>query len=208
MPKWLTANFGLKILSVFIAILLWFHIITERSYQAVFNVPIYITNISKNLVLTQFPPPTAKVKLKARGKELIRLKFGEQLKIVCDFSGASKGWRRIDLTNDNVVVPYRAKITVVDVFNPSDFVVRLDKKNKKTVNVIPIFSGPLKVKVMPKTLEIYGSKDDIQQITQVTTEEISIKRLTGLPETLKVKINVPERIEVSQDSVSVVISRE
>ncbi|MCK4352799.1 hypothetical protein KAW65_05260 [candidate division WOR-3 bacterium] len=130
MQKRITANLGLKIFSLLIALLLWFYVMTERVYEKTLIIPLSFVNLSENLSFAEQPPKSVKVRIRGKGKELIRLKFGEYPKIVSDFSKVRKGWKRVDLKKKDVNIPYWSKIEVLSDPNPKSFVVRIEKKQE------------------------------------------------------------------------------
>ena len=208
MFKWITANFGIKILSLLTAFLLWFHVITEKGYEKTIQIPISYVNLPENLLLTKQPPKLAKVKVRGKGKELLR--FGQNIKVELDLGETELGWRRIDLKKEDVVVPCESKIEVVSELIPRSFIMRVEREVKKKVKVVPNLKSDsshemgreYKFEVIPETVEISGGSD-VYQISEITTEEIALP--PEFPETLKVKLEIPEHMETDTDSVSVIL---
>ncbi|MDI6840383.1 MAG: hypothetical protein QMD71_06025 [bacterium] len=216
MPKWVTVNLGIKILSFFIALLIWFYVITERVYEEILTVPVICTHLREGLVFTKPLPASVKVKIKGKGKELIRLRFGESVKISLDFSEAKLGWSRIEFKKEDVSLPYWSKIEVIDEPTPNSFVVRIDKKVRKWVKIVPRLPKNLfgeqanlipiyEAEIVPRMIEISGGSADIHPISILHTEEIVTHHEP--PETLKVKIEVPDGAKASVDSVTVILKK-
>lgn len=201
MRKWVRVNLGIKFLSLFTAILLWFHVRTERIYENTVTAPIQYINLGKDLLLTKPPPESVKVKIRGKGKELLR--FGKNAKVVLDLAGTELGWKRIDLKEEDVDLPPEAKIAVVSAPTPKNFVIRVEKKAQKMVKVIPNLKSSYVFEVTPKLIEIVGGRLAISSISKITTEEIIPP--DKLPATLKVKLLVPEDIKASVDSVTVIL---
>lgn len=205
MRKWITTNLGIKFLSLFTALLLWFHVTTERTYENTVTVPIQCINLGKNLLVTKAPPQSVKVKIRGKGKELLR--FRRSAKITLDLSETELGWKRIELEKENIELPPESKIAVVSSPTPKSFVMRIEEKVNKTVKVTPTLNvgtvrePSLQVQVIPETVEISGGRTAVTPISKIATEEISVP--DNLPATLKVRLIIPEDVRASVNSVTV-----
>lgn len=199
--KWITTNLGIKILALVTAFLLWFHVITERTYETTVTVPIQRINLGENLLITKAPPESVKVRVKGKGKELLR--FRRSAKITLDFNEIELGWKRIDLKKEHIELPPESKITVSSYPSPRSFVMRVEEESQKMVKVIPTLNRGVKFEVIPNCIEISGSRSAVNAISKITTEEIALPQ--NLPTTLKVKLVIPTNIRVSVDSVTVIL---
>ncbi len=200
MSKWITANFGIKILSLLTAFLLWFHVITEKGYEKTIQIPISYVNLPENLLITKQPPKSVKVKVRGKGKELLR--FGQNIKVELDLGETELGWRRIDLKKEDVVVPCESKIEIGSELLPRSFIMRVEREVKKKVKVVPNLKSEYKFEVIPEMVEISGGSD-VYRISEIATEEIALP--PEFPETLKVKLEIPEHIKIDTDSVIVIL---
>ncbi len=199
MSKWIVGNFGIKILSLLTALLLWFHVTTEKRYEKTINIPIACVNLPEKLLLTKQPPKLVKIKIRGKGKELLR--FGRSIRVVLDLSETDLGWKRIDLKKEDVSIPYESKMEIASVPIPKSFIMRVEREVRREVKVVPNSKSEYKFKIIPKRVEILGGSS-VYQINEITTEEIIVP--PELPETLKVKLEVPEGIKISTDSVFVI----
>ena len=126
--KWFRVNLGIKIFSLLIGILIWWHVRTERIYEATFSIPLCLKNVPAKISFVESPPEFIKIVLRGRGKELMRLKWGHSLEVIYDLSDATTGWRRIDITEENIKLPYWAKVSIIGELSPRSFVMHLKKK--------------------------------------------------------------------------------
>lgn len=199
----LKVNWGLKVLSLLTAILFWFHVITERTYETTTIVPIQYANLGTNLLITKLPPSSVKVKIRGKGKELLR--FSGSAKILLDLSDHELGWQRVDLTKDEIELPSESKLTVVSGPTPKSFVMRVEEKVKKSVKVMPnLTSSSCNFQAIPEIVGISGAASIINPISRISTAEISLP--TELPVTLKVSLIIPEGVKASVDSVTVILN--
>jgi YbbR domain-containing protein len=128
--KWLKVNWGIKILSLFIALLVWWHVRTERTYEVSFSLPLCLRNLPSQISFVEEPPESVKVVIQGKGKDLVRLRWGRSLEAVYDLSNATSGWKRIDLSKDNIKLPYWSKSSIIEGPFPRTFIVHLEKKKR------------------------------------------------------------------------------
>ncbi len=209
MFKWITSNLGIKVLSFFTAFLLWFHVITEKRYEKTVQAPVSCINLPENLLITKQPPEFVKVKVRGKGKEFLR--FGGTPKVMLDLMETELGWRRVDLEKEDINVPYESKLEVASDPVPRSFIMRVERKVKKKVKIVPNLKSDLsqhetgreyKFKVIPEVVEISGGSS-VYQVSEITTEKIVVS--PEFPETLKVKLEIPEDITADEDSVIVIL---
>ena len=74
-PHWLKDNFRIKIGLFCLAILLWFLVVTEKTYDHVTEIPIVPTQVKVGKMITNQIPEVALVKFRATGKEMLKLIF-------------------------------------------------------------------------------------------------------------------------------------
>jgi YbbR domain-containing protein len=201
MFKWVRANLGIKLLSLFTAVLLWFHVVTERMYEKAVTIPIQCVNLGKGLVVTKPPPESVEVRIRGRGKELLR--FGKSGKVVLNLDEMGLGWQRIDLEKENVNLPPGSKISVVSGPTPRGFVILVQETVQKTVRVQPSLDSTYDFEVIPNTIEISGIKSVVNPVSRVLTEGLAPPNI--LPKTLRVKLIIPEGIQAFIDSVTVIV---
>lgn len=204
MPKWITANIGLKILSIFIAVVVWFHVVTEKNYEQVFAISLTFKNIKDNLIFAEAPPESVKVAIRGTGKELLVFRLGKGPTAIYDLSGIERGWKRIEFNETNVIFPPGSKAEVRGIIEPQSAVLHIDEKIEKVLRVVPNIKGNVEYDVNPRTVSVSGSRKTLQRIRTIKTEEIDTAKFTT-PETLKVKLSIPEGVISPVDSVKVIL---
>jgi hypothetical protein len=199
--RWGTKNLGLKILSVITAGIIWFHVVTERSYETQVKVPIKWKTLSEGIVVTKEPPGSVEVRIRGKGKELVR--FSKKLEINLSFSKEEVGWRKIILKEENIKMPQRVKFEVVELIGPKSFVIRIEKKGKKTVPIVPKIEGKVKIKLLPTRTKITALRRKLRRITKIETQEIKMKK-----DSVWVKLQIPEGVESEVESVLVILRKQ
>ncbi len=69
------------------AVILWLHLATEKIYEKNFTVEIEVTGLAENLRIDGIKPESAEIAITGTGKQLLRLAFSDDLKILVDLSG-------------------------------------------------------------------------------------------------------------------------
>src|SRR5918912_334895 len=89
-------NFGLKVLSLALAVGLWYAVASDRQAEVAVNVPIEFYNIPNNLEINSEHIPEAQVRM--RGPERLIHQFrGSDLHVEVDLASAGPGERTVDL---------------------------------------------------------------------------------------------------------------
>lgn len=204
MPKWITANIGLKILSIFIAAIVWLHVVTEKNYEQVFSIPLTFKNLNESLIFGENPPESLKIAIRGTGKELLLFRLGRGPTAVYDLTGFERGWKRIEFNETNVILPPGSKAELKGIIEPKSTVLHLEEKVAKVLRVVPNIKGNIEYDVNPRSISVSGSRKALQRIRTIKTEEIDTENFTA-PETLKVKLSIPEGVISPIDSVTVIL---
>ncbi len=110
--EWVLNNWGLKLLALAISFLLWTTYTAEPFSEVGYLVPLEFRNVPANLEVSDDVPTQAHLRVRGRSGLLRRL-IPADLSIAVDLSGRSAGQTLVQLTPDQVTVPYGA--TVVSV---------------------------------------------------------------------------------------------
>lgn len=201
LKKWLKTNRGLKIISFLTTLLIWFHVTTDRIYERTLNIPISCINLKENLFLAKPPLEEVEIKVRGKGKELLRL--GNVLKVEINLRNEGIGWQKVELTKANIRIPYDSKLEIIEGPYPASFIIRIDKKAKKFIKVTPLLDERYVVEISPESVEIFGGGGTLSLINELYTKKITPKDI--FPETLKVALSLPEEVNSSVDSVTIIL---
>ena len=200
LKKWFKTNRGLKILSFLTALLIWFHVTTERIYERTLNIPVSCVNLKENLFLAKSPPEKVEIKVQGKGRELLRL--GNVLKAEINLRNEGIGFQKVELTKANISI-HDFKLEIIEGPYPASFMIRIDKKAKKFVKVIPLLDEKYVFETSPESVEVLGGGSTLSLINELYTKKITPKDI--FPETLKVALSLPEEVKSSIDSVSIIL---
>ena len=69
-----------------LALALWFHLATEKSYEKDFSVEIEVIGLPDNLRIEKFVPTSATITITGTGKQLWKLSVSDEVKLRADLS--------------------------------------------------------------------------------------------------------------------------
>jgi YbbR domain-containing protein len=173
-------NTGLKVLALLITAVLWLSVASRPVSQIALNsVPIEFHNWpeSPNLTVSKYDTLTARVYLEGPRDVLDGLR-GAQFTATADMTGVEPGVRLIPLSIDAKSLP--ASVSVKDI-EPRKIRVTVERVVQKEVPIIPRFEGkpPLGFEIfdwqiIPATVKIGGAESQVRDVTEVSTETISL----------------------------------
>src|SRR6478609_6579969 len=126
-------NFGLKVLALALAILLWLTVAGEHIVERSLRVPLEFRNIPEALEIVGNTPDTVDVRLRGSSAVLSRVQPGE-IVAVLDLSKARSGSRLFHLLNEEVRAPFGVDVSQVV---PSTLALELEKSARRRIPVIP-----------------------------------------------------------------------
>jgi len=206
----LTRNFGLKVLAVVVAFLLWFFITGENESVRVYPARIDFL-YSQDHVMTEGNVDAVSVYL--RGPELLlrRLDPGA-LSITVDLRGGGTGSRSVVLTPENNLHGLPPGLSV-ERLDPQALSVRIERKVRRAVPVMPRVEGEPSAgcrfagyDITPPEVLVEAAESQLSSAAMVQTEPIDI---TGRCEPFMLSVAVtpdkPTVRLVSQRPVSVTV---
>ena len=171
-------HLGLKTLAILLAALLWLTVSGEHIVERSLRVPLEFRNIPEALEIVGSAPDTVDVRLRGSSIVLSRLQPGE-IVAVLDLGTGRPGSRLFHIRNDEVRAPFGVEVAQVV---PSTLSLELEKSARRVVPVVPQVEGePAPGYVVgrttsdPATVEIVGPDSRVRQISEATTEPISVK---------------------------------
>jgi len=170
-------HLGLKVLSLMLAVLLWFMVAGQKDAERSLRIPLEFQNIPEQLELTEEPPSFVDVRLRGPSGSLGQVRAGD-IVAVLDLASARPGRRLFHLTPEQVSAP--AGLRVIHVL-PSTIGLTFETSSSKTVPVVPVIEGEPapgyvvgRVTATPAMAHIVGPESVLQRLTEATTEPIVI----------------------------------
>jgi YbbR domain-containing protein len=175
-------HFGLKVLSLALAVLLWSLVAGQKEAERSLRVPLEFRNMPASLEMIGEPPSFVDVRVKGPSTTLGQLR-GTELIVTVELSAARPGRRMFHLLPDNVTTPVGVRALGVV---PPTVPLMFEASATKTVPVVPAIDGEPaegyargRVTASPASVEVVGPESVISQLTQATTEPVNLRGAMG-----------------------------
>ena len=169
--------FGLKLLAVLLALLLWLTVAGEHVVERTLRVPLELRNVPDSLEIVGDPPMTVDVRLRGSSALLGRMDPGDVIAIV-DLATARPGSRLFHLRTDEVRRPYGVEVSQI---TPVTIGLELERSGRRSVPVVPAVEGDPapgfvigRATATPNNVEVVGPESLLRDLTSATTEPISV----------------------------------
>jgi YbbR domain-containing protein len=174
---WPFRQFGLKVLSVGLAVMLWMVIAGEETVERGLRIPLELQQFPAELELEAEAPSLVDVRVRGSSGTLSRVAPGD-IVAVLDLHTARIGRRLYQLTPEQVRVPFG--VQVVQITPPSVALV-FEQSASKSVPIVPALEGTPapgfvvgKPIVDPPTVEVVGPASAVERATEALTEPVSV----------------------------------
>ncbi|HUI53582.1 MAG TPA: CdaR family protein [Bryobacteraceae bacterium] len=186
--KWLlglvTQNFGWKLLSLVIAVVLWALVASEPELSTFATVGVEYKNLSDDLEISSDPVSSVRLELRGPSGELRGLgSGGVHPELVLDMSGVQPGERTFPITDQNVKLS--RGVTLVRAI-PPEVRFRFERQGMRTVKVVPRFSGEGRngydvatYSVTPDSMAIIGPASRVARVSAAFTDPVDVSSLAG-----------------------------
>src|SRR5215470_8852198 len=197
-------NTGLKILALLITAVLWLSVASRPVTEVVLHgVQIELSNVPPGLQPTKFDTLSASVTLRGPRDALDTLRAGD-LALKADLTGVEPGVRVITVKLDRGRLPANVEEVSID---PYSVRVTIEREATKEVMVKPRFDGEpshgyqlINWQVFPPSIRVVGAASEIRDITEVSTETVSLSgKSTSFTEDVAIDIG-STNISIDGDS--------
>jgi len=207
------SNFGLKVAGLFLALLLWFHATTDKIFVYGFDLPLAVSDLPSDLILTRPLPTQIKVRIKGKGKQLIKYFLSHKESVMIDANRLKALETDYAIKPEDVPLPKDLNLEVEGIDSPRQMEVSLDYFSQKEVSVrsqIDVLpqDGYVQVdslKLNPKRVLLSGPRTLMRKVDQVDTEGKVLGSLSSsvsgfvslvVPQGFNLKLS-PDRVEYS-----------
>lgn len=185
--KEFTKNFinserAILLLCMSIALIFWLIVQLSKSHSTTIDIPLNIKT-PEGLTLKNQPPKSLKVSLKSKGWNLFSSGYRNQLQEILLSINNDKKYNYTQLQQ---IIKSRisSKIDITTI-SPSILSFKLDEyvqkkipvKANTSIEMVNQFQLSNKIQLLPDSIDIYGPKSLISQITFVNTKDIKAKNL-------------------------------
>lgn len=180
--KYVLKNLAFKLVSLAIAILLWWSVGRDQPIEIPMTVAVEFQNAPQNLEINSDYPFQARLTLRGPQGLLQRLNPSE-VHAILDLQGAGPGERTFELSRKDIHVP--RNVSIVQVV-PGQFHITFDPSMARTVPVQPRVIGTLltgygitTVTAAPSTVTIVGPERRVQTIQTAMTDPVDATGVVG-----------------------------
>ena len=174
---WTFQHFGLKVLSLGLAVLLWMVVAGEETVERGLRIPLELQQMPGGLELIGEVPATVDVRVRGASGTLSRVGAGDIIAVL-DLRSARTGRRLFPLTADQVRVPFG--VEVVQVL-PSAVAMAFELSVTRDVPIVPSVDGrPApgyavgEMTAEPRTAEVIGPETAVERATEVLAEPVPV----------------------------------
>ena len=176
-PPWPFGHFGLKVVSVGLAVMLWMIVSGEETVERGLRVPLEFQQFPAGLELQQEMPSTMDVRVRGGSGTLSRLSPADVVAVL-NLHGARPGQQLFHLTADQVRVPFGVEVTQL---TPASIALVFETTASRQVPVAPAIEGKpapgfviSKITSDPAVVEVVGPESAVKRVTEAITETIPI----------------------------------
>jgi YbbR domain-containing protein len=187
---WPFRHFGLKLLSLGLALSLWMVVAGEETVERGLRVPLELQQFPAGLELQGEAPSTVDVRVRGASGALGRVSAGD-IVAVLDLRAARAGRRLFHLTPDHVRAPFGIDVAQV---TPSTVAMVFENSATRSVPIEPDVEGEPapgymvgKTTVDPETVEVVGPESAVTRAPNALTEPVSVE---GARETVSESVTV------------------
>jgi YbbR domain-containing protein len=177
LQRYVFAHFSYKVVSLLLAIGLWWAVSHDPVAEVEVTVPIEFHKIPTNLEISSVNIPEAQVRV--RGPErIIHEMRAQEVHVEIDLADVKTGERTFDLTAQQVHLPHELEVTQVV---PSQVRLSFDVGMAREVPVQPRVIGSFapgyqiaRVVAQPPSVTISGPRQRVQAVESATTDPIDV----------------------------------
>jgi YbbR domain-containing protein len=168
----------LRIVSLVIAVGLWFGIAGRQTAERGVTVPVELRNVPRDLELTGEAVNTVDVRVRSSPNLINSLEPGA-IRATIDLVGEEEGERIVQLSPDQIQAPQGFRVIKI---TPSLLTLNLERTLRKTVPVRPRVMGRpasgfevAEVTSDPSEVRVAGPRSRVQEIESAFTEPVSVE---------------------------------
>ena len=180
MKDFFTKNLSLKLISIFLAGILWYFVISEKGGETALSIPLDFRNIPSSLIIIKNPVESINIRISGP-VTLLRGLSPREVKAIIDLSNAKLGVAEFVIQPEQITVPRGLRVTMV---SPASIMLRFERLIRKNLLVEAILVGKpsegfkiTEVWVDPPAVEIVGAQNELRRLKKIFTEEIDISGL-------------------------------
>ncbi|MEW5876207.1 MAG: CdaR family protein [Candidatus Zixiibacteriota bacterium] len=132
-------NVGLKFLGLLLAVILWFHVATNREYDSTVDYQFEFIGLPDSLALGEAPPSGVIVHAQGSGKQLLRLMWQDR-RWVIGLQDAKQGMLKVPLSPDQAPNYGMEELQFIALEGPTELNLLIDSIMERRLPILPDYS--------------------------------------------------------------------
>ncbi|MFC1693359.1 hypothetical protein ACFL1R_07635 [Candidatus Latescibacterota bacterium] len=211
-------NIPAKIASVVVAIVLWFHVTTNATFNYRVSLPVVYAGPSEGFMIAGNKPDAVLVSIRGTGRALfsfylIRLIRPEHYYTLISLTGLPKGEHKVTIGNNNIILGTMVGLEIDRILKPENAVcsITIDKKMKSTVSVnVDSISGYIveegyveagKPTSDPEFVLIQGPEDVVKTLDKAKVTFLKSRSISPKDSVLKAHPDLPQFVTMEPEEV-------
>lgn len=174
---WPFRHFGLKVVSVVLAVFIWLIVAGDQTVERGLRVPLEFQQFPSGLELVGEPPTGVDVRIRGAEGIVARMAPGE-LAAVLDLRSATPGRRLFQITPEHVRTPFGVQVVQV---TPATVAMVFERSATRQVPVVPVVDGDPspgfvigQITSDPRLVEVIGPESAVATATEALTETVNV----------------------------------
>lgn len=206
--SWVLRHWELKLLSLCVAVTLWFFVVGGEKSEIMLPARIEYMNVPSAMMLVGPTPETVDVQLKGLRSSLARL-TPDDLRAQVNLARVGPGEAVVHLMPDSVLAP--RDVTVLRV-SPSRLRITLEPLATAAVKVVPRLLGTPApghvvggVSVVPPAVEMRGPRSEVEGRTEIRTAPIDVSGARAPVRRVVELVPAPGAVRLTAKTVEVTV---
>lgn len=211
MVKPLWENLPVKVAALLLAVILWFHVSTERRVEHSLAVPLTYTGLDSSLVFLKLPPPAVEVRVRGTGKAVLKAIWQKKaVPVKLDLLGPGNYDRLVRQADLRQALD--PELEILELIQPKSLTFSLDRVEEKTVKIESrvtvepalgyFWNGELTFE--PVLATVRGPQQALAKIEKVFTDTAHL-RGTQTPLVATLRLLAPDSFNVSLVTPTVIV---
>jgi len=208
---WLFDNLGLKLFALLLAVLLYLHVLTDRTSEETVEFPLLLGGLVDTLSLATTPPESVSVRLRGTGKQILRLRYLRP-PVLIGLGDVGPGTYQRTLGPADVPLEGTTGVTVLSVLAPEVLALDIEPRGERRVRIVAALDGDPQrgftvgeLVVYPPTVNLTGPARWLALQESLLTQPVAV---AGRRESLRVMSGIaglPSFVRASPGSVVVAV---
>ena len=178
----LVENWGIKLVSLGLSLMLWFYVTSKGKTEMTLTVPLELRSIPQNMAVVGDVASSLEVRVQGQERVLRDITTGKKVVGILDLSLTKEGENVVRLSPDDITRPSEVAVTHMSL---SEVKVKLEPLIRKTFRLKPVVHGApasgyrLKsIVINPPKITVEGPSSVVKRLDSLQTMPIDIQGAT------------------------------